>query len=57
METHSTILAWRIPMDIGARQATVHGGHKELDMTGVTGHAYTHARSHKGPFTCLEIIL
>ena len=30
MATHSSILAWRIPMDIGAWQATVHGGHKEL---------------------------
>ena len=25
METHSSILAWRIPMDRGARQATEHG--------------------------------
>jgi len=25
MTTHSTILAWRIPMDRGAWQATVHG--------------------------------
>ena len=25
MATHSSILAWRIPMDTGARQATVHG--------------------------------
>ena len=25
MATHSRILAWRIPMDRGARQATVHG--------------------------------
>ena len=24
METHSSILAWRIPMDRGAWQATVH---------------------------------
>ena len=23
--THSSILAWRIPMDRGARRATVHG--------------------------------
>ena len=29
--TLSSILAWRIPMDRGAWQATVHGGHKELD--------------------------
>jgi len=26
MATHSSILAWRIPMDRGAWQATVHGG-------------------------------
>ena len=25
MATHSSILAWRNPMDRGARQATVHG--------------------------------
>ena len=25
METYSSILAWRIPMDKGAWQATVHG--------------------------------
>ena len=25
MTTHSSILAWRIPMDEGAWQATVHG--------------------------------
>jgi len=25
METHSSILAWRIPMDIGAWRAAVHG--------------------------------
>ena len=25
MATHSSILAWRIPMDKGAWQATVHG--------------------------------
>ena len=33
MATHCSTLAWRIPMDRGAWQATVHGGHKELDMT------------------------
>ena len=33
MEAHSSILAWRIPMDRGAWRATVHEGHKELDMT------------------------
>ena len=32
MATHSSILAWRIPMDRGAWQATVHGV-TELDTT------------------------
>ena len=32
MATHSSILAWRIPMDRGAWQATVYGV-TELDMT------------------------
>ena len=33
MVTHCRILAWRISMDRGAWQSTVHGGHKELDTT------------------------
>ena len=33
MTTHSSILAWRIPTDRGAWQATVLGGHKELHTT------------------------
>ena len=33
MATHSSILAWRIPMDRGAWWAAVHGGHKESDAT------------------------
>ena len=33
MATHSSMLAWRIPMDRVAWQATVHGGRKEMDMT------------------------
>ena len=32
MATHSSILAWRIPLDRGAWQATVHGV-TESDMT------------------------
>ena len=32
MATHSSILAWRIPMDEGAWRATVHGV-SELDTT------------------------
>ena len=33
LATHSNILAWKIPIDRGAWQGTVHGGRKELDMT------------------------
>ena len=33
MATHSSILAWRIPMDRGAWQATVHGVAIGSDMT------------------------
>jgi len=32
MATHSSILAWRIPMDTGTWQATIHGV-TESDMT------------------------
>ena len=33
MTTHSSNLAWRIPVDKGAWRATVHGVAKELNMT------------------------
>ena len=33
MVTHSSILAWRICMDRGAWQTTVHGGYKESNVT------------------------
>ena len=33
MATHSSILAWRIPVDRGAWWATVHGVTKESDMS------------------------
>ena len=33
MATHSSILAWRIPIDRGAWWTTVHGVTKELDTT------------------------
>ena len=44
MATHSSMLAWRIPMDRGAWWAIVHGC-KELDMTEVTW--YTHFTDDK----------
>ena len=39
LATHSSILAWRIPMDRGALWATVHGCCKELDITEQLGTA------------------
>ena len=33
MAIHSSILAWRIPMDRGAWQATIHGVTEESDTT------------------------
>ena len=33
MATHSSVLAWRNPMDRRAWQATVLGGHKEVTNT------------------------
>ena len=33
MANHSSILAWRIPMDRETWRASVHGGHKESDTT------------------------
>ena len=39
MATYSSILTWRIPMDRGAWQATVHGGHRVKHM------AQTHTRT------------
>ena len=39
MATHSSIRAWRIPMDRGAWQATAHGVAKELDTTEAIEHS------------------
>ena len=33
MATRFSILTWKKPLNRGAWQATVHGGHKESDMT------------------------
>ena len=44
METHSSFLAWRIPMDRGAWQATVHGVTKSetsLKQHSTISHPYT----------------
>ena len=39
METRSSMLAWRIPMDRGAWRATVHSVAKESDTTKGTQHS------------------
>ena len=41
MATHSSTLAWRIPMDRGAWRATVHEGSKESDTTERLSTAYS----------------
>ena len=45
MAAHSSILAWRIPIDRGTWRATVHGSHKELDMTERLSTAHKRKRS------------
>ena len=40
MATHSSIHAWRIPMEREVWQATVHGLAKESDMTEATEHIH-----------------
>ena len=47
MVTHSRILAWRIPLDIGTWWATAHGVSKESDMTKrLSTHAHIHTHTH-----------
>ena len=41
MVTHSSILAWIIPMDRGTWRATVYGVAKELDMNERLTHTHT----------------
>ena len=41
MATHSSILAWRIPMDRGTWWAYSPQGRKELDMTDATQHKHS----------------
>ena len=48
MATHSCL---KNSMDRGARRATVHGGHKELDMT-----EYTHTHDRYRYFILFSII-
>ena len=42
MATHSSILAWKIPMDRGAWRVIVHGVAKESDTTEATEHEDVH---------------
>ena len=51
MATHSSILAWRIPMDRGAWRVTVHGV-AESDTAEVTEHIHTHMLN-----PCVQIFL
>ena len=42
MATHSSILAWRIPMDREAWQATVHGVESQIQLKRFSMHARMH---------------
>ena len=46
MVTHSSILAWRIPMDRGTWWATVRGVAKESDTNERLTHTHTHTHTH-----------
>ena len=46
--THSSILAWRIPMDRGTQQAAVHGVRKEMDTT-------EQLSTHSGTYTLVNV--
>ena len=48
MATHSNILAWRMPMDRGAWQATVHGVAKSQTQLSELAHTRIHFSSRKG---------
>ena len=51
MATHSSILAWRIPTDRGAWEATVHGVAESL--THVSDKAHTLVVTGRKVFACL----
>ena len=47
--THSSILAWKIPVDRGAWRAIAHGVTKALDLT-ERKHTHTHTHTHTETF-------
>ena len=53
MATHSSILAWRIPMDRGAWQGYSPWGHTELD---ITEHVHQTSPANKCIIICCEAI-
>ena len=56
MATHSSILAWRIPMDRGAWRAAVHGVADLVTTEGVTRQtSFPTARTSKRPSRPLDM--
>ena len=53
MAIHSSILAWRIPMDRGTWQAIVHG-FAELDMTEPLTHTHIEFEKQKIKIVCVN---
>ena len=48
MTTHSSILAWKIPLDRGGWRVTVHGVQSQTQLSGTHTHTHTHS------FKCTE---
>ena len=59
MATHSSILAWRISMDRGARRVTVHGVAKsQMWLSTAQTHTHTHTHTHTaGPTSSISHLL
>ena len=58
MATHSSILAWKISLDRGARWSTAQWGHKEPDMierlSVYAAYSSNHSNNFPIVFWCLE---
>ena len=54
MATHSSVLAWRIPTDRGAWQATVRGVAKSWIWLSTHTHTHTHPHTHSPSSPCSQ---
>ena len=57
-ETHSSILAWRIPLDEGAWRATVHRVVKSwIRLKRLSTRTHTHSKSHVATYMCQALYI